>query len=85
MSPSSSGNDPRRGTRKPKTATAVIRNTWDDADQGEGCELPHEQLPGTDRGHDELLHGPHLLLAHDPIAESSIVMTMSTMARTAGT
>ena len=36
------------------------------ADEGEGEELPHEQLPRPDRGDDDLLEGADLLLPHHP-------------------
>ena len=64
--PRSSGNEPRSGTPKPKTVTAVTRNIWKRPMRAKGSELADEQLPRPDRRHDDLLHGADLLLAHDP-------------------
>ena len=64
--PSSSGNEPRSGTPKPNTVTAVATIIWNTPITANGQQLAHEQLPRADRRDDELLHGADLLLAHDP-------------------
>ena len=63
--PSSSANEPRSGTPKPHTVTAVTSSTWTRPMTAKGSSLPTSSCHGADRRHDELLHGADLLLAHD--------------------
>ena len=86
MRPRSSENEPRRGTPKPKTVTPVARHIWKMPMRAKGSELARTSSCHGRIGVTMICSRVPISFSRTtPIAESSMVMTMRTMARTAGT